>query len=185
MLSKFTDFLKERTTDVVFHFSPIVNAVKILKNDKFLLNKDDIKEHMFFLSTSRTRLGGYHKHERSGVIFTLDGRKLSNTFKAEAIDFFSVKYNSSSREDPEDFEFEDRVYSKKDTIPNASKYILHAGIKLSPSNKQDSKTMKMVKDIISILKKKKIPFYVYTDANAWLTGNKRKALSEDELKELL
>ena len=77
------DFLIERATSVLFHYTGTSAALKILKSGQFELasitgNKSEEvyapKDHPYFLSLTRTTLGDYHRYVGTGgVLFKLDG----------------------------------------------------------------------------------------------------------------
>jgi len=125
---KLTGLLKEITvseaiTDKIWHFTTLVSLVGILRSNKFELSKNEEKapykptHKKYFMSLSRIRSGGFP--ERSARCIStrieLDGRKLSQSFKGTATSYFS---DTRTRD-----EFEDRLFSDKEYIDNATNYI--------------------------------------------------------------
>jgi hypothetical protein len=125
---KLTGLLKEigvneAITDKVWHFTSLVSLAGILDKNKFELSRNESKSankptyKKYYMSLSRVRSGGYP--ERSSRCISarveLDGRKLSQSYKGAATAYFS---DTRTRD-----EFEDRLFSDKQYIDNASDYI--------------------------------------------------------------
>jgi len=93
----FKSTLNESLSPVVFHKinGGVSKLISWLKDDKILLNADfgtESEESMakrkkyFFLSTSRTRLGGYNLQPgQMDVFVTLDGRKLNELYQGKPV----------------------------------------------------------------------------------------------------
>ena len=88
--------LTESVTDIVFHYVSGYRLVSWLEKNQIVLAADfsgsreselSNKKKYFFLSTTRSRLGGYHRNPaRMSALVTLDGRKLNqNVQKYEII----------------------------------------------------------------------------------------------------
>jgi hypothetical protein len=115
--------VNEAITDKVWHFTSLVSLVGILDKNKFELSRNESKApnkptyKKYYMSLSRIRSGGYP--ERSARCISarieLDGRKLSQSFKGSATSYFS---DTRTRD-----EFEDRLFSDKEYIENATNYI--------------------------------------------------------------
>ena len=87
---KAKEFLIERATSILFHYTSIESALTIVKSGVFQLssitgNKSEElyapPGHPFFLSLTRTSHGDYHKDEDDGL-----GNDLSNARKPGAAD---------------------------------------------------------------------------------------------------
>ncbi|CAM0080522.1 hypothetical protein VPHK567_0173 [Vibrio phage K567] len=190
-MKKFNEFaneLAEAVNDTVYHGTAIEYAIEILRHDKFKLsdskgswsddtdteiNQKQGKDKRYFLSTARSSSSPYINdldtfiHSEVGdVIFVLDGRKLSHNYRGKAVDYGRGDYAPDYGN-----ELEDRVFSKKPVLPNASKYITEAHVFMK-SEKQASK----LDDFMMEAKKKGIPVWVYDDKRAWQQTNKRKAV---------
>jgi hypothetical protein len=121
-------FLDEGISPIVYHATQTSSAYQILKTNKFKLTSpigsDKMvkgkKSQMFYLSTTRSKHGRYHQMNLAGAILELDGRKLANNYKGQPIDYWGPEFR---KVDPTGFESEDRIFSPKPEIPNASKYI--------------------------------------------------------------
>ena len=156
----FKSTLNESLSPVVFHKvnGGVSRLIKWLKDDKILLNADfgtDAEEAMakrkkyFFLSTSRTRLGGYNLNPgQMDVFVTLDGTKLNELYQGKPVDYWGWKtwrenlYSKEREVNPETtqqaltaWEHEDRIYHTEQEIPNAHQYIMKIDIMLPTQRK--------------------------------------------------
>lgn len=176
---KVNQIITEGISDIVYHWTGGDVAAEIIKTDQFILTPTfkndaeelvDNKKKSYFMSTTRSRLGDYHLHSPDGVLFTLDGRALGQTYKGGPVDYYG-----SSR-DRAKSEMEDRVLSNTRTIP-AIKYIKEIAIKGIEIDKVTAWD-KLSFDVYSWAKKNNIPVYAYTHANrqAFATNNKAKAI---------
>lgn len=180
--------LFEGLSPILFHTTSSKSVEMILRQNEFRLSTDLGHEHerkfregkgnVYYLSTSRSKTGS--TQGRMDVTLVLDGRKLGNTYKGKAIDYFS---QSKRMEDPQSFEHEDRVFSPDPTIPNAIKYIkeihmINNGLFKTQTKESINST---IRKVIILAKKHKIPYYVYDDQKAYLLQNKKKALPISDL----
>ena len=156
----FKSTLNESLSPVVFHKinGGVQKLVQWLKDDKIILNADfgtDAEEELskrkkyFFLSTSRTRLGGYNLNPNQMDVFvTLDGTKLNELYQGKPVDYWGWKswreslYSKDRDVNPEStqqaltsWEHEDRVYHTEQHIPNAHQYIMKIDIMLPTQRK--------------------------------------------------
>lgn len=145
----------ESITDVVYHFTELYGTLSILKNDRMNLlssmsnRANNLHKEFFYMSVSRTRSTdiGYGRLQENiiNIRLQLDGRKLNQLYKGQAVDYWKSKdfieftrqrftdeeIKNLSPEKKEmikknyarQFEYEDRVLSDKESIPNFSKYI--------------------------------------------------------------
>lgn len=120
---KIGDVLTESVSDIVYHFTGYDKALKILKHNTLALSpflakgveSNVIKTRkLFYLSTTRSKLGHYGQNNYSMVAFVLDGRKLAQRYSAKAVDYWGL---------PKSSEMEDRILSDHPYIKNASQYI--------------------------------------------------------------
>lgn len=165
-------------TDIVFHATYINQLANILTSNTFTLSTsigtDADDEHqngkLFYLSTTRTRLGKYHANNSGygSVLLTLDGRKLGQRFSGKAIDYWGEEFRQHYKGA---YEEEDRVFSDEPTIANAKSYILKIDIFLED---WESKK-KLVRIIVREALKYKIPLFFYNDRTSWLSGNVKKS----------
>jgi len=162
--------LLEGLSPVLYFFTKNPSAYNIAKNgwiDLGLASRNeyevDISNGMFFLSTTRSRVGGFHKDKSGGTLFTLDGNKLRQKYSGKPTDYY---HQSSTMPD----EMEDRIVTKDSRIPLLN-YVTRADVHWS----EDAKAM------YAILRKRGIPVYVYENQNDWLLGNKNKAMSHEAI----
>lgn len=174
---------------ILFHATEAGKAVKILKSNSFILVNSNFsgtesklapKEYDYFLSTARNRNSGYISSSRGRqVIFTLDGRKLGQKYKGNAVDYWGENFrNVDKRYD----EQEDRVYSKTPKIPNAISYIKEISYYLPEMKPYYADSLMK---IIESANAHDIPVYVYEDAKAFFLGNKKRAVNMQDVMERL
>lgn len=94
--------IAEGISSVVYHFMGIRNAESVLKQNKFRLTASagtstekalQKGDRMYYLSTTRHKLGGYHlDNSWSGVVFELDGSKLSQNYAGKAVDYWGAEW---------------------------------------------------------------------------------------------
>lgn len=177
------EFLTERLSTTVFHYTSLKNTESILRDQKFVLrasnrnsmdhfmsggsvDDDDIslgrkKQYPYFLSTTRTRHGSYHSNlGEGGALFELDGNWFNNHYP-------SIPVNYNIDDDERSGEAEDRVFSASPNIPLNGVRALHV---LGPG---DDKERNRVLRILKLAEKSNIPAYAYRSWNAWLNFDKR------------
>ena len=132
--------LNERLSSTLYHFTYIGGLYKILKSDSFKLRSaygrlsDDMhKTKKFYLSCTRQKNGLMGYSRKMNVRITLDGDMLNANFEGGAVDYWGSSmgkqayYNKKSyKEVPylqSDTENEDRLFSDKPVIRNATKYM--------------------------------------------------------------
>ena len=158
---------------ILYHWTKVGKAIEILKTDNFKLygvSGDNDKEIDYYLSTSRSKHAGYHINKSGGAIIVLDGLKLGKLYKGGPHDWYhenpeALCYKPRECHD----EMEDRVFSKKFIIHNATKYIKEVHILYDGESERDKKYYS------EYLKNVKIPIYFYDSKKDWLLLNKRKA----------
>jgi hypothetical protein len=176
---KAKEFLIERLSSVVYHYSSIYSARSILQSGKFELSSTlgsieqqyAPKGYPYFLSTTRTRHGGYHKNVLgySGVLFVLDGTWYNRHYKAASVDYWQERGNLSPGRSSE---AEDRIFSKDPTISIKGVTEVHVYLK---NDKDTTDAMKArTRQVLILAKKLGIPAYFYNDAQAWLNFDKRR-----------
>jgi len=180
-LGPFSPSINEALTDVVYHFTSLENAYKILATDKMKASsaKDDHggrdqeigKGHPYFISfaTSRNLKSGYAYSSMSEsymATIVFDGRLLSNLGKAHHVEYW-----------PDDifyFEYEDRLFLHKHEVPNISKYIkevhLFGSWPLFPYDQESNHLL------YEICQQRGIPCYFYNSREHISNLRKDKAL---------
>jgi len=177
-----THQIESGLSSVLYHWTRIENAIAILGKNKFFLRKDMSKKQKdrspyYYMSTSRAKFGGYHI-DKKGVIFGLDGLGLGNTLKGGPIDYFHHNPDERPRSRREQDEMEDRIWSQKPSIQNASKYIreIHVCMPSATFNPVD-RFEKQIKDLAS---QHRLPIYFYEDMQDWLALSKKKAITQPD-----
>lgn len=146
--------INEGISDIVYHFCGLAIGYNICKTNKIFFtpsintqSESDLNgKNSYFLSTTRQRNTnfGYSVRFSSGnsVRITLDGRKLRENLSGKPTDYWytpSLTLNSkqSYYKDKSNFstaqhhisnESEDRLFSRKQILDNASKYILSVDV---------------------------------------------------------
>lgn len=203
--------LDERATDIVYHYTSIHNAYKILSSGQFLLantsgtDTESVyapKGYPYFLSTSRSKVGDYHKHvgaSSGGVMFVLDGQWLSARYPVTPIDYWyagktpkklkkgewktlepSAKRSMWQYSPDRSRETEDRVFSKKNSIPLDGVIEIHLLLKEQVDNRS-----RWARRILIYAKQRNIPIFLYTSENAWKTQDVNKSVKPSEIKDIL
>lgn len=178
---KIGDLLNEGISPIVYHATRADAALNILKNNEFVLRPIfTSSEHSyggrgFFLSTARSKTGSYagsYMGNSAGglVMFTLDGRKLSQRHSGRSVDFFGA-----GREDNYD-EMEDRVFSDKPEIP-AIPYILKVDISYPISFITEDTRLAII-ELFNILDDMNIPYSIYNDYKHLEAGLKNKEIDK-------
>lgn len=187
-------YIKENLTEgispVVYHsVSGITSLLSILEQDRFKLTASpgtDTEralqkgDRFYYLSTTRHKLGGYHLNPyQRGYMLNLDGAKLAQRYAGKPVDYWGPEWYKNKEmggKGPEEKEAEDRIYSYKPFIPNASKYIREIHILLDPEGYESQEEFGIYYRRLAILAKKRgIPLFIYDNKQDWLTQNKAKA----------
>lgn len=183
-------------SDKVYHFTTLSNASKIMSDDRFTLSPvmgTDMeiqlsKNKLFYFSTSREKFGGYTRTNAysSGVVFNLDGRKLSHNYSGDPVDYWGRDWRETMRKGGSPVEEriakdenEDRVYSDKPEISPASKYIdeIHILLKVSSEQSHYARAYQAMIDLVRESKLKGIPVFIYDNVKDFKVQNKDKSLS--------
>jgi len=183
----FIEFLAERISPVVYHYTSIGNAANICKDNAFHLSsslgtsteeKLKHKDKAYYLSTTRHKLGGYNLEPyKEGVMFVLDGMKLGHKYAGKAIDYWGPEMRAMS---PSKDESEDRIYSNEPTIENAKSYIKEVHILFAKHDMGHQNRGRQMRRLLICLKTKGIPHWVYDDTRAWLLQDKRRSIKVDQ-----
>jgi len=187
-ISNIKEFLIERVTDVVYHYTSTLNALRILQSGEFHLasvvgTKSEEQYapegHPYFLSLTRSRVGDYHRYVgSSGVMFVLDGRWINARYKGAPIDYWDRAWLHS--DGTRTREAEDRVFSREPTIPITPVTGIHVLIK-----EQSEFRSPATRKVLILAKQRDIPAWLYVDEDAWRLQDTRKAVSPHEAGNLL
>lgn len=170
--------LFEAASDVIYHYTSLHSAAKILLNGTFELSSSigSVEEqyappgYPYFLSTTRTLTGGYHSTIGSqAVMFNLDGRWINARYKARPVDYWgdrAMGTNYAGRAS----EAEDRIYSKNPSMPIGGITSIHVYVEPMDEKSRASwgeSYPALARKILIAAKKRGIPAYLYEDAKAW------------------
>ena len=192
---KLQDTLDEGLSPTLYHFTHVENIIKILEKNAIRMrpyvgNDAELgigkKKKLYFLSTTRSKRGGYTVANDSYGVMTLDGRKLGRNYKGNPIEYWGSQMRDIDQE-RRTTEMEDRIFGDKPEIPNIKKYIVNIQIKIPekvdvnklfafPSNKNDEdRDKRRIRKLLMMCKKAGIPIYFYRNKNDFLNHNKSKA----------
>lgn len=163
-------------SSILYHITTFSRFNNVLNNDTFRCSpaigtSADKGSKMFFMSMSRSVHGKYNKMSCGRIQLVLDGHKLAANHSIVPIDYW--QYQSD--------EMEDRLITNKQHIKNFSKFIKEVHVLIEDSyNSISGIQKKVLRNIILLCKKKKIPIYLYNDEKAAQFLNKEKAISLKE-----
>ena len=182
------ELLIEGATDTLFHYTAIERALKILSAGEFQLssvmgNRSEEqyapKGYPYFLSTTRSRVGDYHRYVgNGGVMFVLDGRWFEQRYPVKPIDYWDRSWLHS--DGTRTRESEDRVFSKDDTIPTTGVRKIHVLLK-----EQHEYRSPEVRKLLILAKRLGIPAYLYTNEQAWRLQDERRAVGVKQAANVL
>lgn len=169
---KSAEFLVESLSRIVYHYTNLASAAKIMQTGNFELSSTlgaqseeqlGPKGYPYFLSTTRTKLGGFHEYISAGaVMFVLDGDWFNNHYKSKSVDYWGNRDSLQSHH--KQHEAEDRVFSKSPTIPIDGVSAIHVLIKPDNSNENLGG---WARTVFINAKRRGIKAYLYNDEKAW------------------
>jgi hypothetical protein len=172
------EVITEGLSPVVYYYRSLRSAKNILETGNFELSsilgsieqQYAPKGYPYFLSTTRTRYGGFHSNVvgRSGVLFVLDGRWYSSKYPAKSVDYWQERGNLILGRSSE---AEDRIFSKEPTMSIGGVKELHVYVN-TKEDEMDTFNAR-ARQVLLLAKKMNIPAYFYTDSKAWLNFDKR------------
>lgn len=170
-----SEFITESLSRVAYHYTNLTAALKILTSGEFQLSsalgsveeKYVPKGYPYFLSTTRTKLGGYHTRISDGAaMFVLDGNWYNQRYRATSVDYWGDRDNTQS---DRAHEAEDRLFSRDPSIPITGVTAVHILCKFGRKlqDQASDSTRAWARQTIIAAKKQGIPVYFYTDPAAW------------------
>lgn len=181
---RISEVITESLSRVAFHYTSIPTALKIIQSGNFELSSalGSIEQQYmpkgkpYFLSTTRTRRGGYHDNagRTTGVLFVLDGNWFNQNYKSQPLDYWGNRNPLQSHH--RSHEAEDRVFSAEPTIPIGGVSAIHVLYSIDPDwvdDKTDSHNRAVVRELLISAKTKGISTYFYTDKTAWQNQDAR------------
>lgn len=174
--------LNESISDKVFYYTDLSSGSSILRSGEVKLTPVERNEaegkipsnKSYFMSLTRSRYGEYHINNFSGILFELDGRKLSYNYHGEPVDY----WGGSNK-----YEAEDRLYTNEPKI-EILQYIKNASILINENMLSDRNKLDVL-DTLLVLKKNDIPFYVYDNEKNWLAGKEKGSLEFSKIREMI
>lgn len=169
--------IQEGISPIVYHYTRCYNAKKILSTGEFQLSSTlgSVEEqyapkgYPYFLSTTRSRRGGYHDTIGSdAVLFVLDGTWYSRHYKGAPVDYWQNRDPTQSHHRAH--EAEDRIFSKDPQMSIGGVKEIH--IYVSPD--AEEKTKAWARQDLILAKQFGIQAYFYTDKEAWRNQDTRK-----------
>jgi len=164
------EFLSERISSRVFHYTRVTTALKIVESGQFELShilgstweaQFAPKGHPYFLSTTRTRHGGYHGYlGQDAVLFELDGDFYNQRYPGKAVDYWNNR--DPMRDHHKAHEAEDRIFSREPAIPASIRTI-----DLYTSVEADEMARARSRRLLISAKKAGIPINFFNDETAW------------------
>jgi len=180
------EIITETLSRVAYHYTNVSSALKIVKSGVFELSSSlgsieqqyAPKGHNYFLSTTRTKMGNYHRSRASsyGVIFVLDGNWFNNHYVSRPIDYWENRNPQASHH--RDSEAEDRVFSREPTIPIGGVVAIH--VLADPAEARPHNNA-IVRELLIAAKTQGIKTYLYADFNPWANLDTRKTIAPTHL----
>jgi hypothetical protein len=164
------EIITESLSRVAFHYTNNKTALAILNSGVFQLSGSlgsieqqyAPKGYPYFLSTTRTRRGGYHKSiGQQAALFVLDGSWFNNHYISKPVDYWENRDPTLAHH--RDSEAEDRVFSKEPTILIGGVTAVHLYCELDA----DPEVKAWTRQALIAAKRQGIPAYFYTDKAAW------------------
>ena len=171
--------LFESLSRVAYHYTNISAAAKILQSGEFQLSSTlgSIEQQYapqgkhYFLSTTRTRRGGYHQSIGSGaVLFVLNGDWFNQHYVSRPIDYWENR--DPAKISHRQHEAEDRVFAKDPTIPIDGVSAVHILVNKLNNGTEGAYARKA----LIAAKQRGISAYFYEDETAWRNLDTRKAV---------
>lgn len=185
MLIKHIIPLLESLSPVVYYFRRVESAKNIMTTGQFQLSssigsvesKYAPKGYPYFLSTTRTRHGGYHDAVVwQGVLFVLDGQWYNQRYPSSSVDYWSNRDPMQSHH--RRHEAEDRIFSREPTMPADGIRAVH--VYVNPD--AEPHLHAAARQLLIAAKTKQIPAFFYNDVKAWRNFDTRHQADVRTLK---
>lgn len=171
------EIISESLSRVAFHYTNNKTALAILRSGEFQLSGSlgSIEQQYappgrpYFLSTTRTRRGGYHQTiGQQATLFVLDGNWFNDRYVSKPVDYWENRNPKLGHH--RDSEAEDRVFSKTPTIPISGVSAVHIYCDVDA----DPEIKAWTRQALIAAKQRGIPSHFYTDVAAWRNFDTRK-----------
>ncbi len=174
--------LVEAVKGDLYHATQIMGAIGILK-DGFRLSthigtgsETDLAtdDNYYYLSLTTNKKGKFHSKYPTdfGVVFNLDGPRLSKDYAGKPVDYWDAG--------PEHSEDEYRIFSKDQVVP--IKYINSIHINGDTNKAKSRGWQEYVIELMIAAKRKKIPYHFYGDSKDWLEQKNSVQIHPKDLK---
>lgn len=183
---RFNEIIAESLSRIAYHYTHPQAALKILKSGNFELSSalgSVEQQYMppgrpYFLSTTRTRTGGYHSGGKwRGVLFVLDGNWFNQRYKSGPLDYWGNRGGGMRAS-----EAEDRVYSREPTIPIDGVTAIHAYLNTkTEDSEQLTHDKSVVRELLIAAKTQGIAAYFYDNHDAWINLDTRRTADVGQL----
>jgi len=182
---KIKEIITEGLSRVLFHKTGIMNLIKILEFNSFqpsgVVKPVEIQfktsaDQLYYVSFARSKRSAYMtdtdgKVSVSDAIIVVDGRNLQNNYSGSSVDYWQSSVFGH--------EMEDRLYTHKPDIPNASKYIKEVNL-FFPDPRTDSEILgkmqeerkeqffRYIRMVIKLCKQLNIDLYIHKTTSSML-----------------
>lgn len=170
MLTK--EIITEGLSPIVYHYTNLWAGENIVDSGEFQLSSTlgSVEEqyapkgYPYFLSTTRTKTGDYHRIiGDSAVMFVLDGTYYNQRYPARSVDYWLNR--DPSKAYGREHEAEDRLFSRTPTIPIDGVTSVH--VLLNLKSKPEPNRYPKIRKLLVAAKRRGIPAYFYTEESAW------------------
>ena len=177
---RIAEFITESLSRIAYHYTNILAARQILNSGQFELSSglgSVEQQYMprgkyYFLSTTRTRTGGYHDIiGSSAVLFVLDGDWFNSHYKTRPVDYWLNR--SPDQQHHRAHEAEDRVFSSEPTIPIDGVTAVHIYV----SSDAEPQIKALARQTLIAAKRRDIPTFFYQDKKSWRLLDTRRTTS--------
>jgi len=171
------EIITESLSRIAFHYTNNKTALSILSSGTFQLSSAlgsveqqyAPKGYPYFLSTTRSRRGGYHDIiGQQATLFVLDGNWFNKHYISRPIDYWENRDPSKSHH--RSHEAEDRVFSKDPIISIDGVTAVH----MYCASDADPEVKAWTRQALITAKRRDISTYFYTDIAAWRNFDTRK-----------
>jgi hypothetical protein len=173
---RIVEVLTESLSKTAFHYTNAKAAKTILSSGHFQLSSTlgsieqqyAPKDRPYFLSTTRSRQGGYHDYVGDhAALFVLDGNWFNDRYISKPVDYWENR--DPSKISHRQHEAEDRVFSKNPSIPIGGVIAVH--VYISPAANPEIKAW--ARQALIAAKRQGIAAHFYTDVTAWRNFDRR------------
>ena len=176
--------LTESLSRVAFHYTSIRSALKIVSSGEFELSSTlgSVEQQYaprgkpYFLSTTRSRQGGYHDIiGQQAVLFVLDGNWFNQHYVSRPVDYWENRNPSLPHH--RTHEAEDRVFSSEPTIPTGGVTAIHVYV----AEDADPEVRAQARQLLIAAKSQGIETHLYNDKTAWRNFDQRRTADVAQL----